>query len=149
MQTHNVCFQVYLVANNIAHVHHSILSIPEELGFSEPTDAESKARMQSSSTGSGSFDNTVANMGESQGGEQSGSKQSEKIPLWAITRRSLTESKDEEEGPTAPRSTYSSETSNEQLQSLVAVATKDMENILYKLFECVPQKVETISYYIT
>ena len=129
-----------MTVNNIAHVHECIVSLPEELGFSELTqDQESEntgGPLQSTSSAGDSFEvcDVECDLNSSQG---------EKLPQWALsanTSRRNTEVVKEEEQPQT-RITCSDETSNEYLQGLVDSALSDMKSIIFKLLEIVPKRV--------
>ena len=135
----NLFQQVYLTVNNIAHVHECIVSLPEELGFSEPTDQESEhtgGPLQSTSSAGDSFEFCEV-------GNEPNNPQGDKIPQWALSadssRRNTEVTKDEEQP--VPKITCSDETSNEYLQGIVDVALSDMKSTILKLLEIVPRKV--------
>ena len=129
-----------MTVNNIAHVYECIVSLPEELGFSEPTqDQESEntgGPLQSTSSAGDSFEvcDVESDLNNAQG---------EKLPQWALSadssRRNTEITKEEEQPPI--RITCSDETSNEYLQGLVEAALSDMKTIIFKLLEIVPKKV--------
>ena len=119
------------------------MSLPEELGFSEPTDQESEQTagpLQSTSSAGDSFE--VCEVGS-----DPDNTQGDKVPQWALSADSsrrntevMKEEEEEEEQP-LPRITCSDKTSNEYLQGLVDVAISDMKITILKLLEIVPNKV--------
>ena len=131
-----------MTINNIAHVHECIVSLPEELGFSEPTDQDSDPTggpLQSTSSAGDSFE--VCDVDSDPNKDQS-----EKIPQWALSadssRRNTETIKEEEEEEQPPRRiTCEDEKSNEYLQGLVDTALSDMKSTILKLLEIVPKKV--------
>ena len=131
-----------MTVNNIAHVHECIVSLPEELGFSEPTDQESDPTggpLQSTSSAGDSFE--VCDVDSDPNKDQS-----EKLPQWALSadssRRNTEKIKEEEEEEQPPRRiTSEDETSNEYLQGLLDTASSDMKSTILKLLDIVPKKV--------
>ena len=132
-----------MTVNNIAHVHECIVSLPEELGFSEPTDPESeptRGPLQSTSSAGDSFEVCEVDSDPTK-------DPSEKLPQWALSadssrRNTETIKEDDEEEEQPPRRlTCEDETSNEYLQGLVETALSDMKSIILKLLEIVPKKV--------
>ena len=131
-----------MTVNNIAHVYECIVSLPEELGFSESTDQESEPTggpLHSTSSAGDSFEVCDVDSDPS-------NAQGEKIPQWALSadtgRRNTETIKEEEEQP-LPKITCSDETSNEYLQGLVETALSDMRTVIFKLLDLVPKKVNS------
>ena len=128
-----------MTVNNIAHVHECIVSLHEELGFSELINEQS-----TSSPGEESVDKLFEIVAG--GGSDPTSVQGEKIPQWALSadsRRNTDDSMNEklEEPAVIHKLTCSDETSNEHLQKLVEMATSDMKATIFKLLEILPKKV--------
>ena len=128
-----------MTVNNIAHVLECIVSLPEELGFSEATEQESETTggpLQSTSSAGDSFE--VCDVDS-----DPNNVQGEKIPQWAMSAESSrrnTETIKEDEQPTR-RITPTDVTSNEYLQGLVETAISDMKDIIMKLLEIIPKRV--------
>ena len=129
-----------MTVNNIAHVHECIVALPEELGFSEPTDQESEptgGQLHSTSSAGDSFEVCDSEMDPN-------NAPGEKLPQWAISAESSrknTEIMKEEELPKITKIVCTDHTSNEYLQGLVDTAVSHMKSTILKLLEIVPRKV--------
>ena len=126
-------------ANNIAHVLECIVSLPEELGFSEATELEPETTggpLHSTSSAGDSFE--VCDVDS-----DPNNAQGDKIPQWALSAESSRRNTDtiKEEDQPMRRITPTDETSNEYLQGLVDTAISDMKDIILKLLEIIPKRV--------